>query len=392
MLAELIRYFLVGCAAQGLVLAFLLWTRKANSGANRYLGVLVLIVSVQSVLSAFDTRAFFMAFPHLSKIGWLLPLFVGPLFFLFARRLSGLKAESRMVTLLHFLPAATGFVSLLPYYAQSAAQKRAYLDDFERASRDDFGFMNQFSNFQFLFYLVLVLALLRKHRLEIVQKFSEIAHIRLQWLRNFTYSIFVILFVGMIGFYAKKFGFESLSHLYDYHLHYVLVAVLLYWIGYHTLVQPQIFGAPDADPDSEMRSQNHTDSASETPLKYSKSLLPGHESDRYLDQLLRFMQTREPFKIPTLTIQELSDQTGIPKHHLSQVINVRLGKNFYDFINSYRVDEAKRLLILPESRNLTQIALSEEAGFNSKATFHAVFKKHTGLTPSAYAKQQRSVA
>lgn len=393
MLAELIRYFLVGCAVQGVVLSILLLTRKTNRSANRLLAVIVLIISTQSILSAFDTRWFFMALPHVSKIGWLLPTFVGPVFFLFARHLTRQISKNPWTILVHFIPSLIAFFYLLPYYLKSAAEKRAYLNDFELASRDDFGWLNQFSNFQFLFYLVLTLVFLRRHRDVIVQQFSEIEHLRLRWLRNFTYWILVILSIGTVGFYAKKFGLETVSHLYDYHLHYVLVAVLLYWIGYHMLVQPEIFSSvAEISSDFPIGSESDPNLQKTASPKYQKSLLRPEESEDYLTRLTAFMDEKQPHKIPTLTIQELSEAVGIPKHGISQVINDRLGKNFYDFVNFYRVEEAKRLLLDPEFRKLTQVALSEEAGFNSKATFFAVFKKQTGLTPSSYAKQQANVA
>ena len=98
------------------------------------------------------------------------------------------------------------------------------------------------------------------------------------------------------------------------------------------------------------------------------------------------MDTEKPYRQSNITIQELAELISIPKHHLSQVINDRLGKNFYDFINQYRVAEAQLMLLNPKYRHLTNLAVAEEAGFNSKATFNAVFKKQTGQTPSEYVR------
>jgi AraC-like DNA-binding protein len=114
--------------------------------------------------------------------------------------------------------------------------------------------------------------------------------------------------------------------------------------------------------------------------------LKPEDSQLYLDQLLDFMEKEKPYRQPNITIQELADTMQISKHHLSQVINERLEKNFYDFINQYRVAEAQLLLVNPKYRHLTNLAVAEEAGFNSKATFNAVFKKQTGQTPSEYVK------
>ena len=79
-------------------------------------------------------------------------------------------------------------------------------------------------------------------------------------------------------------------------------------------------------------------------------------------------------------------------HNLSQVINAKLGKNFYDFVNEYRVEEVKRRLRDPKYTNLKILAIGMDAGFNTKSTFNAFFKKHTGLTPSQYREHTPAAA
>jgi len=69
-----------------------------------------------------------------------------------------------------------------------------------------------------------------------------------------------------------------------------------------------------------------------------------------------------------------------------------LKKSFYDVINSYRVEEAKRLLLDEKNRNYTILSVGFEAGFNSKTTFNPVFKKFTGVTPTEYRDNKTRVA
>jgi AraC-like DNA-binding protein len=75
---------------------------------------------------------------------------------------------------------------------------------------------------------------------------------------------------------------------------------------------------------------------------------------------------------------------NVSTHHLSQIINERLNKNFFEFINHFRVKEAKRLLKDPGSQHLTLAAIGFEAGFNSVSSFNSIFKKATSFTPSQY--------
>jgi AraC-like DNA-binding protein len=368
----------------------------------------VTLISVQSVLSAFDNRDFFLTFPHLSKVGWLLPTFFGPLFYLFTLKLTSKKPRFRRFDLIHFIPSLLAFIYLLPYYLRSREQKIAYLDNFELASKDDFGLLNQFNNFQLLFYLVLALLVLARYKKKIFATFSQVEHIRLRWLQQFAYFTLAILLLGMVAFYAKKLEIPVLTEIYRYHLHYLCVIIMIYWIGYKALAQPRIFGQlpqkavnamaqPNAETNTNVTVLNHTPELGEPTTiaapavakKYQKSIVKPHDAQTYLDLLLAYMEAGKPYRQSNITIQELAAEINIPKHHLSQVINDKLGKNFYDFINQYRVAEAQLMLVNPKYKHLTNLAIAEEAGFNSKATFNAVFKKQTGQTPSEYVRNNR---
>lgn len=83
-----------------------------------------------------------------------------------------------------------------------------------------------------------------------------------------------------------------------------------------------------------------------------------------------------------LTLAGLAAVTGLSKHHLSEVLNRHAGKNFYEFINTYRVDFVRVRFESGSMEKLLDIAL--EAGFSSKSTFNAIFKQFTGKTPSQY--------
>jgi AraC-like DNA-binding protein len=100
------------------------------------------------------------------------------------------------------------------------------------------------------------------------------------------------------------------------------------------------------------------------------------------------METMKPFLEPELTIYKLAEELKVPRHHLSQVINEKAQKSFFDFINSYRIEEVKKLLADPKMANRNILGIALDCGFNSKATFNAAFKKFTGMTPSAYQKAQ----
>jgi AraC-like DNA-binding protein len=399
-----LQVLLVGGAVQGLCLALLLATRRVNPLANRLLALLMLLVSAQSVLVAFDTRTFFLAFPHLSRVGWLLPALFGPLLYLFTRKLTSESPRLRGRDAGHLLPFALVLAYLLPYYLQPGATKIAYLNDFEAASRDDFGWLNQLLNLEHIGYLLAALQALRWHGRRIRQAFSDLTRLRLRWLGQFLALTLGIIGVGVAAFYGRKWGVNWLSSV--YHFHYLGVIGLIYWTGYRALAQPELFGyaapaispaMPAAAPEAPAAAvavaaavAGQEGAAAEPVGKYQKSNLTAEQAIELEQQLLAFMQTQKPYRQNNLTIQELARQLELPKHRLSQLLNEQLGKSFYDFVNEYRVEEVKRLLHDPRYGHYSTLGMAEEAGFNSKATFNAVFKKMTGMTPSEYARQPKT--
>ena len=93
------------------------------------------------------------------------------------------------------------------------------------------------------------------------------------------------------------------------------------------------------------------------------------QKEKYLDKLTAFMENEKAYQSPELTLTQLSEQVKIPAHYLSQVINEKLDCNFLDFVNGYRVEDAKEKLIDPKFDHYTIVSVAYEAGFNSKSTF-----------------------
>jgi AraC-like DNA-binding protein len=118
--------------------------------------------------------------------------------------------------------------------------------------------------------------------------------------------------------------------------------------------------------------------------KYQKSSLKEEDMKLYLQKLTRLMEEEKPYLDGELTLQELSDKLGITKHHLTQILNTKLIRNFYAFVNEYRIEEVKRRLADPKNRNLKIMSIAYDSGFNSKTSFNTIFKNHTGMTPSEY--------
>jgi len=124
----------------------------------------------------------------------------------------------------------------------------------------------------------------------------------------------------------------------------------------------------------------------EDQQRYSKSGLKEERASEIKHQLTGLMQEKKLYLDENISLPQLAGILKIHPNYLSQVINERFQKNFYDFINTYRVEEFKRIVSLGKNKNKTFFALALDCGFNSKASFNNSFKKLTGTTPSEFVK------
>ena len=127
-------------------------------------------------------------------------------------------------------------------------------------------------------------------------------------------------------------------------------------------------------------------SDTKTEKRYEKSGLKEEAAENYFRQIIEFMAVEKPYTDPDLTINSLSEKTGIPRHYLTQIINEMLNKNFFTFVNEYRIIEVKEKLLQEKYSEYSILRIAYESGFNSKSTFNCIFKKLTGITPTQYRK------
>lgn len=142
----------------------------------------------------------------------------------------------------------------------------------------------------------------------------------------------------------------------------------------------------DVEDTEEMHPDQEPDAAPKEKRKYSSNKFLDSEKADIENRLSELMASEKPYLNPDLSVGDLAGQLGISSHRLSQYFSQHAGKSFYDYINGYRVEEFKSICATHADR-YTLTAMSEKAGFSSRASFFRYFKKHEGITPAEYLKR-----
>jgi AraC-like DNA-binding protein len=116
--------------------------------------------------------------------------------------------------------------------------------------------------------------------------------------------------------------------------------------------------------------------------RYEKSMLRGVDTDIIQDRLSELMHDEELFRDSDISLSAVAERLSITPHQLSQMLNERMNRGFWDFVNRYRIEEAKELLRDNPDANIISVCF--QVGFNSKSSFNSAFKKMTGMTPREF--------
>jgi AraC-like DNA-binding protein len=227
---------------------------------------------------------------------------------------------------------------------------------------------------QTLFYTLASYIRIKRHRKNILMFSSQTSEVDLSWLERIVVVMFLIVLLVII--YNVVFSLKALNLF----MNIILLAVI-YDVAFHSLKQKEIY------PFSETSRVEIIALNEETGTKdLKKRLVTDDELVLIKSRLNQFMISRKPYLDPDLNLVKLAEQFGTSPHRLSYIINAGFNRNFFNFTNSYRVDEAKALLLSHKMEQYSVLGIAFESGFNSKTSFNNTFKKITGLTPSEFRK------
>nr|WP_315171792.1 helix-turn-helix domain-containing protein [uncultured Flavobacterium sp.] len=319
-------------------------------------------------------------YPSLLGLSIPLPLVHGPFLYLYTASVTN-QSQKWKISLLHFLPVLISFLSFINFFRLPNETKILIYRN------DGLGFETlTLLNFiavicSGIIYIIWSLILLKKHKKNIVNQFSYSEKINLNWLQYLIYGIGIIWLFVFFG--SEELLFSS-------------VVLFVIFIGYFGINQVGVFSTKTLI--------NKTDDNSKeifSDLKFSKKIIVDeNKSSKYVksglnketslkihELLTKKVEDEKLYTNPELTLVELAEILEVHPNNLSQVINTFEDKNFYDYINSKRIDHFIELISISENKKFTILSLAFECGFNSKSSFNKYFKKVTNLTPSEYLKK-----
>jgi AraC-like DNA-binding protein len=227
---------------------------------------------------------------------------------------------------------------------------------------------------QILIYGYFTFIKLKKHQKDIKLYISNTEIIDLKWLSNI---VITVVFLFIIWVVDMQFEFSTD----DFLLINLLLLVEIFFIGYHFIKQKEIYPF----------SENQTNEIIEIIEEYEsidskKQLIDDDKLQESKIELSKLMTSKKLFLDPEISLVKLATEMVCTPHTLSYIINNGYNENFFQFINRYRIEEAKRMILDPKNNYLSLLGIGFEVGFNSKSAYNSTFKKVSGQTPSEFKK------
>lgn len=288
-------------------------------------------------------------------------LLFNPLLYLYTKSLTKKTFRLRYVQLLHLLPFLF-FEPMVYIYAENLT-----LENFINHELDNFFFYSVIfiSILSWLVYGILCLNLLIKHDQNLEEEYStKSKNMKIGWLK-FICS-FYLLYILAVAITGAMYILKSKDSTFLVYLISSASLFLVACFSYFGILQDRIFPK-----DVDQKKSTNKQTFNPTDINSNKK------------KIFLYFEKDKPYLDSDFHMEKFSSEMELPKHQLTWILNQEIGKNFFRFVNSYRIEYAKKQL-LDKTNKYSIEAIGYESGFNSKSSFFTIFKKETGLTPQQY--------
>ena len=216
--------------------------------------------------------------------------------------------------------------------------------------------------------------------------------IHLDWLHTFTWLLILANLISLGSFLLSNFGVINVVEVAFFIAYGAFTTSLFYFcyngIKHYHLTEFHSYGPQVNKGEAPSITQAHH----QEKRKYQSSSLKDEEMRKIFKCIKELFTKEELYSNPELKVYDLARQLNVTTHNISQTINSKADKTFYDFVNEYRVAHLKQLLTDPDMQHYTILGLGLESGFNSKTSLNRVFKQHTGMSPGTFRRMQLKAA
>ena len=367
-----IDFVILSLAFQGIILSVMLFFLSKKINSNRWLAAFIFVVSYSCLVSEVVISGLPNKYPWLIVEIPRLRMALGPLLYFYTQSL--LSGNRKLVRrdYFHFsalIIEAGPQVLFILYVSKLIAVPVIQVIYHLKVMQFYFFGQGLFTEMPFIFSMIIYTALSYKLVQDSVnQEFSVQKFVAVKWLKNIIHIVFTLLAIWVVSiilsFLLKHNSVES-----DNLIMPLLTIVFAYGLGMVAYIRQGKMSAGDV-------------------LEYNKPPVKIYLSDddahKYCQQLITFMEADKMYLNPAIKLDLVANKLFVPERVVSSLLNQHIGKNFNDFVNEYRVNEAKKKLADASLRQFTIAAIAFDSGFNSLPTFQRCFKQFTGVTPSQY--------
>ena len=382
MSAQLTIFFLFFGGLQGILFSFFLIRKKLHRSGYLFLLLYFFVMLLQITLKLMSKGWLIENWQVLYELSYQLPFLYGPLIYLFTKQLLQ-RQLFQWPDLFHFIPFAILVFFFIVGHLNTESPTVLFPFLLVKSR-----LVMQLVSLYLYHYLALQYWLDNRRS---VQRFSPPGQLQLGWLKKFIYSSFFVCAAIAFLNYFMVLLYPQLNYVRP---GFLVLTLFIYWISYEALYHPEVFsvirgyaGEVNTVIENLPKLIVHR-----PPRKYLKSNLTEEEAARIMNRMNILMRDQKPHLDTGISIDILAGMLDSNRHHLSQVLNEKLKKSFYDYINFYRVEEAKILLTDAGKSNHKIASIAYDAGFNSLSTFNDVFRKMTGITPSQFKKHTEEIS
>jgi AraC-like DNA-binding protein len=291
-----------------------------------------------------------------------------PLFYIYVKGISNINLTKKKIVLI-LLPGILEFISYTALFMLSVGTK-VKLNNSESFSIV-LSLIEILSFAYSIYYIFLTIKFINKQKTKVEEFYSNTEGKLLTWAKDVLMFLFSFLIIMLSLFFLEGTFYDN----YIYPAISTINVVFIFWIGISGIKQSKLFVSKIAS----IKKIDHQQS----DVNETNNRLKTNNKDHY-EKLITLMDEEKLFLEPNLSLVDVSLKLKITQRNLSELIRDESDKNFNQFVNHYRVEEAKKLLLDTSNDHLNMLGIAFDAGFSSKATFYSVFKKHTSHTPTSF--------